>query len=89
VSIGGNAGVAAQTIAGYVDSFRLTNAVRNTGNFTVPTQDFPTSGNIRINGRIRLELESVRGGLTSYQNHDHAVLREGYGFNYGYYYGGQ
>ena len=89
VSIGGNSGVPAQTLAGYVDSFRLTSVVRNTGDFTVPTQDFPTSGNIRINGRIRSELESVRGGLVSYQKHDHAVLREGYGFNYGYYYGGQ
>ena len=89
VAIGGNSGVAAQTIAGNVDSFRLTNAVRNTGDFSVPTQDFPTSGDVRINGRIRFELESVRGGLTSYQKHNHTVLREGYGFNYGYYYGGQ
>jgi hypothetical protein len=45
--------------------------------------------NYRQNGRLRFEIESVRGGLSSYQKHDHAVLREGYGFNYGYYYGGQ
>jgi len=43
----------------------------------------------RLNGRLRFELESVRGGLVSYQKHNHTVLREGYGFNYGYYYGGQ
>jgi len=89
VAIGGNSGVAGQTLLGYVDSFRLTNAVRNTGNFSVPAVDFATNGNVRINGRIRFELESVRGGLVSYQKHNHTVLREGYGFNYGYYYGGQ
>lgn len=43
----------------------------------------------RLNGRLRVELEAVRGGLVSYQKHNHTVLREGYGFNYGYYYGGQ
>jgi hypothetical protein len=43
----------------------------------------------RINGRLRIELESLRDGLASYQKHNHAVLREGYGFNYGYYWGGQ
>ncbi len=89
VAIGGNSGVSGQTLQGYVDSFRLTNAVRNSGDFSVPPVDFATNGNVRINGRIRFELESVRGGLVSYQKHDHTVLREGYGFNYGYYYGGQ
>ena len=89
VAIGGNSSVSGQTLLGYVDSFRLTNALRNTGDFSVPTQDFGTDGNVRINGRIRFELESVRGGLVSYQKHNHTVLREGYGFNYGYYYGGQ
>jgi len=53
--------------------------------FTPPTA-FSIS---RPNGRLRYELESVRGGLVSYQKHNHTVLREGYGFNYGYYYGGQ
>lgn len=42
-----------------------------------------------VSGRLRIELESVRGGLVSYQKYNHTVLREGYGFNYGYYYGGQ
>ena len=43
----------------------------------------------RHGDRLRFELESVRGGLVSYQKHNHTVIREGYGFNYGYYYGGQ
>ena len=45
-------------------------------------------GGYRINGRLRIELESVRDGLTSYQHHDHTVYRPGYGFNYGMFYGG-
>lgn len=56
VSIGGNSSVPAQTLAGYVDSFLLTSVVRNTGNFTVPTQDFLTSGN---NGRLRFDLNLI------------------------------
>jgi hypothetical protein len=41
-----------------------------------------------INTVLRFELESVRGGLTSWQMHNHTVLRAGYGFNYGLFYGG-
>lgn len=42
----------------------------------------------RLNGKLRVELESVRGGLTSHQHHNHSVLRDGYGYNYGLFYGG-
>lgn len=42
----------------------------------------------RINGRLRIELEAVRGSYTSYQKYNHEILREGYGFAYGYFYGG-
>ena len=47
------------------------------------------SGVSRRNGKLRVQLESVRDGHASWQFHEHTVLREGYGFNYGYYYGGK
>lgn len=80
-------------LAAYLQDLRLTKgSARNTANYTPPAHQagrYLYSGDARLNGRLRFELESVRGGLVSYQEHNHTVLREGYGFNYGYYYGGQ
>lgn len=45
------------------------------------------SGDYRANGRLRVELESVRDTLISYQKHNYVVRRSGYGFNYGDFYG--
>lgn len=42
----------------------------------------------RLNGKLRVELESMRDGYISYQAHDYTVRRSGYGFNYGESYGG-
>jgi hypothetical protein len=42
----------------------------------------------RLNGRIRAELESVRGGLVSHQKHNITVDRAGWGYNWGNYWGG-
>lgn len=39
------------------------------------------------NGRLRVTVEAVRGGLTSWQAQDHTFDRAGYGLNYGMYYG--
>lgn len=36
---------------------------------------------------LRITLEAVRGGLSSWQAHDHTVSRRGYGFGYGASYG--
>lgn len=71
----------------HVDSLKISKQCDypNGTTFTPPSS-FALS---RLNGRLRYELEAVRGGLVSYQKHNHTVLREGYGFNYGYYYGGQ
>lgn len=44
--------------------------------------------NTRLSGKLSFELESVRDGAASWQPHAHVVLRTGYGYNYGYYYGG-
>lgn len=42
----------------------------------------------RVNGRLRIELESERDGYVSWQKHSITLKRAGYGFNYGDYYGG-
>lgn len=42
----------------------------------------------RLNGRIRAELESVRGGLTSHQRHNITTDRAGWGYQWGNYWGG-
>ena len=76
---------------GYIDDLRVIPGFGITS-VSVPTAAYPDSdpgGNYRVNGRLRFELEAKRGGLVSYQKHNHTVLREGYGFNYGYYYGGK
>lgn len=43
---------------------------------------------LRLNGRIRVEMESVRAGLTSHQKHNITVDRAGWGYNWGNYWGG-
>ncbi len=76
---------------GHLDDLRITKGIaRYVENFTPPASELTRYvGSGRLNGKIRFELESVRAGLASYQKHNVTVLREGYGFNYGYYYGGQ
>jgi hypothetical protein len=46
------------------------------------------SGLGRINGKFKVEIESVRAGYTSWQKQTRSVDRAGYGLNYGKYYGG-
>lgn len=75
----------------YMDEVRVTlNSPRYVGNITVPDEAFPNPGDstYRLNGKLRIELESERDSLVSLQKHDYTVLREGYGFNYGLFYGG-
>lgn len=76
---------------GYLDEIRITKGVaRSTDDFVVPSRPFVLAApTVRPNGRLRIELESVRDGLTSYQHHDVTILRHGYGFNYGKFYGGK
>lgn len=74
---------------GKLDEIRITKGVaRYTTDFTPSNSPFPdlaSSG--RLNGRLRLELESVRSSLASWQKFNHTVERTGYGFNYGKRYG--
>lgn len=75
-------------VKGYLDDVRISLIDRYTTNFTPPAAPFPNYHGLRPNGQLRVELESVRDGLVSYQKYNHTVDRVGYGFNYGEYYGG-
>lgn len=80
--------------AGHIDEVRITKGVaRYVADFSVPTSAFPESGLVptagyRPNGLLRLELEAVRDGVVSLQKQEHTVVRYGYGFQYGKYFGG-
>ena len=63
----------------------LTGLTTTAYNWTTEVAD---SGLGRLNGSVRAVLTSVRGGLESYQEQEHLIRREGYGFGYGYFYGG-
>ena len=52
------------------------------------TDEATDSGLGRINGKFKIEIESVRAGYTSWQKQTRSVERAGYGLNYGKYYGG-
>lgn len=45
-------------------------------------------GEGRLNGKYRLVMKSTRDGYDSFKNLDLTIKREGYGFNYGEFYGG-
>lgn len=53
--------------------------------WSYPVEDQIAHGAIQS---LRITLESVRAGLASWQAHDHTIVRTGYGFNYGLFYGG-
>ena len=60
-----------------------------TTSFTYTTTDEATdSGLGRINGRLKVEIESVRDGHVCWQKQTRSFERAGFGMNYGKYYGG-
>lgn len=82
----------ASNFTGHIDELRVTKGVcRYSATFTPPTVPFENqsgaAGGKRPNGLVRVELETVRDGLASYQFHSHTVERTGYGYNYGDRYG--
>lgn len=73
---------------GALDEYFFTTSVISASEIS-DLYDLGVSGaTARLNGKLRIELESARDGYTSYTKHDHTVKRLGYGFNYGEYYGG-
>lgn len=84
----GNATWQTAALRGWVDEVAVTKAARYTANFTPPVIPFSDTGaSYRLNGKLRISLESQRDGYNSYQAHDYTVSRTGYGFNYGERYG--
>jgi hypothetical protein len=75
------------SLVGYIDDFRITKVCRYTAGYAVPSQPFGATPG-ELHPSLRVEVESVRGGVVSLQKHNLAVLRAGYGFNYGIAYGG-
>lgn len=76
-------------VSGYYEDLRLTLSARYVTDFTPPNQALGRyTYDSRLNGKLRIVLESKRDGLASLQAHDYTVIREGYGFNYGKLYGG-
>ena len=72
-----------------------TTEVADSGIMTVPHSWYDSSSDVdpsmtpvaRLNGTIRVNLESVVGGRTSFQAHNFTVERGGYGTHYGKRYG--
>lgn len=82
-------GVGQHRLAGYMDEAAIYNYALSATRIAAHAAAMSTlPGGYRQNGKLRIELESVRDGKTSYQAHDHTVRRAGYGFNYGESYGG-
>lgn len=89
-NIGPEAGVT-YTVRVYNENNSLQKTVTGltTTAWTYLTTDEATdSGLGRINGKFKVEIESVRAGYTSWQKQTRSVDRAGYGLNYGKYYGG-
>lgn len=64
-------------------------------NWTRPTfaditfgQPYNPAPALRRSTTLKVELLSQRDGLDSWQKHEHTVIRKGYGYHYGNYYGG-
>ena len=86
-TIGADGGTANQNFVGYIDELQITKGLARP--ITILTGEFFNqlpSG--RLNGKLRIELESKRDGYVSFYKINHTVKRTGYGFNYGEYYGG-
>lgn len=74
-----------------IDDLRITKAGHYDADFSPPSVELGeyVIGGARLNGKLRIELESERDSVTSFQVHNVTIRRIGYGFNYGEYYGGE
>lgn len=89
-NIGPEAGVT-YTVRIYNENLGLQKTLTGltTTSLTYTTTDEATESVLgRINGRLKVEIESVRDGHVSWQKQTRSFERAGFGLNYGKYYGG-
>ncbi len=56
--------------------------------YTWSTEEADSGLSGRLNTSVRIVLKTVRDTVYSWQEYDYTVVRAGYGYNYGYFYGG-
>ncbi|HEX7128594.1 MAG TPA: LamG-like jellyroll fold domain-containing protein [Rhodanobacteraceae bacterium] len=89
LQLGGNPGGTLFCLNGYLDDLRITQALRYSSDFALPTGPWPdAAAAYRLNGNLRVRLRASRDGLTSFQEHDVTFDRAGYGLQFGNYFGG-
>lgn len=86
-TVGADGGTANQNFPGLIDELRITKVARTLEEVLAQYPDHAPIG--RLNGKLRIELESEIEGVTSFRGYNHTIKRAGFGFNFGEFFGGE